>query len=342
MRDVVASSRLVLGVDGGNSKTLAAVADEHGHVLGVGRSGSGSHQALGIEGSMTEIRAAVSTALQMAGRTPEELDGAFYALAGADLEEDFAVLRPALGALHYGRCFEFDNDTIAGLRAGARRRDAVVVVVGSGTNAAGTNAAGDAIRLPGLGWISGDWGGGSAMAREAVRLVMRAWDGRGDPTLLTEMILNTLGAATVEDLLLALYRKEIRGTQLLAVTPLIFEAAEEGDTVAQSIIEMQAREVVDTAGGIMRRLGIAGSPCDIVLAGSVFRDRTGRLVDSIRERLSNQFPQACAVVSELEPVLGAVLCGMDLLRLPTTEDVRRNLFGSFSALYTPPSYVEAL
>jgi N-acetylglucosamine kinase-like BadF-type ATPase len=324
--------RLVLGVDGGNSKTLAVLADSGGTALGVGLGGSGNHQGRGMERAIAEIGGAAHAAIRTAGKQPHEIDAAFYALAGADLAEDFALIQPELAALGLGRRWEVDNDTMAGLRAGSSSPDAVVAVVGAGNNAAGRNAAGESIRLPGLGWISGDWGGGGALAQEAVRLVMRAWDGRGRPTALSDMVLKALGTHDIEELILALYHQEIRASQLLEITPLIFEAAAAGDPVAQGIVERQAEEVVETVGALLRRLGLAGRPSDVVLAGSVFRDRTGLLVDSIRRRMSEHFPEAAVVVPVLEPVLGAVLCGMDLLNLEVGEDVRERLAKSYAAL----------
>jgi N-acetylglucosamine kinase-like BadF-type ATPase len=332
--------QLVLGVDGGNSKTLAVLADARGTVLGIGLGGGGNHQGPGMKNAMAEISGAALTAIRAAGKRPDEIDAAFYALAGADLPEDFAIIRPELAALGLARRWEVDNDTMAGLRAGSSSPDAVVAVVGSGNNAAGRNAAGETIRLPGLGWISGDWGGGSALAQEAVRLVMRAWDGRGSATALSDVVLTALGTHDVEELILALYHQEIRATRLLAITPLIFEVAAAGDVVAQSIVERQAEEVVETAGALLLRLGIAGRPSHVVLAGSVFRDRTGILVASIRRRMSEHFPMATVVVPVLEPVLGAVLCGMDLLNLEVGESVRERLAESYAALHIERSEVD--
>src|SRR5438477_365687 len=47
-REDPTSVRYFLGVDGGNSKTLAVVADETGRVLGVGRAGGSNHQGIGL------------------------------------------------------------------------------------------------------------------------------------------------------------------------------------------------------------------------------------------------------------------------------------------------------
>jgi N-acetylglucosamine kinase-like BadF-type ATPase len=332
---------IILGVDAGNSKTLAAVADETGRVLGLGRASGGNHQNKGIDVAIAEIARSIDMALEAAALRRSDVDSTFYALAGADLDEDFALLRPALAALVVGARWEVDNDTMAGLRAGARRRDCVVVIAGSGTNAAGRNHAGESIRLPGLGWISGDWGGGGDLAREAVSLAMRAWDGRGEPTALTAAILDLLALPSMDDVLLALYQEGMRGTRLLDLVPRIFEVAAEGDVVARTLVDRQADEVAATAGALIRRLGLADTPCDVVLAGSVFRDRTGRLVAAVTARLQARYPQADVIVSQLEPVLGSVLCGFDLLGLDTGETVHDTLLSSFADIWAEGARVRS-
>jgi N-acetylglucosamine kinase-like BadF-type ATPase len=323
---------IILGVDGGNSKTLAAVANAGGWVLGVGRSSGGNHQNKGLGPAMEQIALACDAALSNASLRRGDVDAVFYSLAGADLDDDFALLNPALAELGMGRRCALDNDTMAGLRAGARRRDCVVVIVGSGTNAAGRNAEGESIRLPGLGWVSGDWGGGGELAREAVGLAAREWDGRGRSTALTQLVLEMLDAPDMEAAILALYRGQMQPGRFHGIVPRIFEVAAAGDAVARELVEQQAVEVVTTASALIRRLGLTDRPCDVVLAGSVFRDQTGLLVGAVRERLPERYPRAEVIVSELEPVLGAVLCGFDLMGLEADQAVRERLFSSFAAM----------
>src|SRR5918997_265200 len=74
----------------------------------------------------------------------------------------------------------------------------------AGVNAAGRAPDGREVVFPALGWISGDWGGGGSLAMEMVRLVMRADDGRGPPTLLTPLLLGALGQPTAFELMRAL------------------------------------------------------------------------------------------------------------------------------------------
>jgi len=171
--------RCVLGVDAGATKAHAAIADEAGQVLGFGQGGPSNHQTVGLEPAMAEIARAARAAMDQAGLPAEAIETGVFCLAGADLPEDFAMLQPAVEALGLCRSVTIQNDTLAALRAGSSRPWAVVVICGTGFNAAGRAPDGRQIILPGLGPISGDWGGGADLALEIIRLVMRAWDGRG-------------------------------------------------------------------------------------------------------------------------------------------------------------------
>src|ERR1700686_1626912 len=94
----------VLGVDGGNTKTIAIVAALDGTILGAGRGGCGDiyngrsrvnweeAAAVGIPNS----EYAVKTALQAAQVDASDLITAVFNMAGADWPEDFAFIQAAM------------------------------------------------------------------------------------------------------------------------------------------------------------------------------------------------------------------------------------------------------
>ncbi|HEU0114183.1 MAG TPA: hypothetical protein VFQ80_05885, partial [Thermomicrobiales bacterium] len=87
----------VLGVDAGNSKTVALVAGPDGGVVGAGRGGPGDiYGALGETAALAEIERAVAAALRDAGVTAAEIEAAGFSMAGADWPEDFALLEAAM------------------------------------------------------------------------------------------------------------------------------------------------------------------------------------------------------------------------------------------------------
>jgi len=336
--------RHVLGIDGGNSKTLAVVGDDTGRVLGVGRAGSGSHQAIGLAGALENIRMAAETALQTGEVRVSQVDMVYYALAGADLPEDFELLRPALRELQLAQAIKLNNDSIGALRSGTDNPNAIVVVLGAGTVAAGHNAAGKEIRLPALGWISGDWGGGGELASEAIRTAVRAHDGRGSRTALETIVLEAYAVADADALVHRLYLSGARGQEqddrnrFYGLAPRVFEAADAGDAVAIELVDRQAGEVVVTAVALLRRLDLLDTPADVVLAGSLFKTKGTLLIDTIRSGLARSAPAAHVVLPNLEPAVGAYFCGLDELGIGVDAATRVRAADSYrrasSALVT--------
>ena len=88
---------LLLGVDGGNTKTIALVSRDDGMVVGVGTAGCADiHNAASPGHALDEIVRAASTALEAAGARAGDLGAAAFSLAGADWPEDFEFLRGGL------------------------------------------------------------------------------------------------------------------------------------------------------------------------------------------------------------------------------------------------------
>ncbi len=315
----------VLGVDGGGSKTFALVADERGRLLGFGRGVPSNHQSAGLEAAMASIARAGREAINRAGVDAREVAVVSCGLSGADLPEDFALLQPALERLELGARVDLRNDTQVALRAGTHASLGVVLICWSGVNAAGRAPDGREVTFPALGWISGDWGGGGSLAGEMVRLVMRANDGRGPPTLLTPLLLGALGQPTAFDLMRALYHKQIVHAQLVRCVPLLFRAALEGDQPAQELIIRLGEEMGGWAAAVIRRLDLAALPVEVVLGGSVFKGEGPLLLDTLTQTIHRTAPHAVLVRPAFEPVVGAVLLGLEATGVVVDDRVYETL-----------------
>lgn len=303
--------RYVLGLDGGASKTHALVVNEIGEVLGFGQAGASNHQVHGLEPAMGEVQRAVKSALDGAGILPSDIELGCFCLAGADLPEDYIMLQRAVQSLNLARSVLIKNDTLAALRSGTTRSWGVVVICGTGFNAAGRSPGGEEIVFPGLGPISGDWGGGGTLSEEMIRAVMRAWDGRGKPTLLTALVLRALEVDSVEKLLALLYHEQIDPQDLLDLVPLLFEAGESGDQVAQELIVRMGTEVAVAANALIRRLSLAEEDVEVVLGGSVFKGKGDLMLNTVTRLVHDEAPKARIVRPQHEPVVGAVLLALE-------------------------------
>ena len=324
----------VLGVDGGASKTHALVADESGRILGYGKAGPANHQTRGLAPAMAEVERAARAAIECGELSGTPVEVGCFCLGGADLPEDYAMLQKAVEALQLVQKTIIKNDTMAALRAGLTRSWGVVVICGTGFNAAGRAPDGREIILPGLGPISGDWGGGGTLSQEMIRMVMRAWDGRGKPTLLTEMVLEALGVPSVEILLSKLYHDEIGQRRLLGLVPLLFEAAETGDEASRNLIVQMGTEVGVTANALIRRLSMGNRDVEVILGGGVFKGKGSLLFDTVKRVVSKEAPKARVVRLHREPVMGAVLLALESTGEVAGEEIQRALECSLPAELT--------
>ncbi|SEO36583.1 N-acetylglucosamine kinase [Paenibacillus sp. OV219] len=318
-----------VGIDAGGSKTHALVTDEHGYVLGKGASGNGNHQ-IDAGQAARHLEEAAAAALQQAGIQRADVAHAYFGLAGADRETDFRILRPIVSALGFPR-FSIACDTIIGLRAGTDRAYGISVICGTGTNCAGRNKAGEQLQVGGFSYMYGDFGGGGALNVEVFRSVIRAWDEREQPTLLTELLLASLDYSSVENM----YNDYLDHDKNVPVdvAKLLFEAAAAGDAVAIAILQRQGEELGKSAAAVARRLGMGGDEFDVVLTGSLVTrgDRGGWIRGALKQVVHEVAPSARIVTLTVDPVFGAVWAAMEEDGVTITEDVyvRMRALGDF-------------
>ena len=318
-----------LGVDIGNSKSHALIADENGRCLGFGQAGAGSWEAIGWEAAQTVLHQIVNHALAQSGVNKLGIAGAGFGYAGYDWPEDrpgHLQLIETL-ALANARC-ALGNDTLIGLVAGANAGWGVVVVAGTSNNCLGRDRQGREGRVTGSGTRFGEYGGAMEIVARATQAVAAAWTQRGPQTALSHAFVAQTGAADVADLLAGLVRQ--RYELKAAVAPLVFETARQGDAVAQDIITWAGQALGSLAVGVIRQLDLADQRFDVVLSGSLYNGGEP-LIEPMRKTIQAIAAQANLVRLEAPPVVGGVLLGMEQVGLDTAVS-REQLMQSASAL----------
>ena len=313
----------VLAIDAGNSKTDVAVVAADGHVLATARGGGFRPPAVGVTTAVGTLAETVARAFDAAAVTSVAHVSA--CLANADLPAEEEQLAAALGERAWGTTTDVRNDTFAILRAGVSEPRGVAVVCGAGINCVGLRPDGATARFPALGRLSGDFGGGWALAEEALWYAARAEDGRGEPTALARTLPAHFGLDSMYALIEALHLGRLEQHRRHELTPVLFATAAEGDPVARSIVDRLAEEVVTMATVALTRLGLLEEETPVLLGGSVLAARHPQLDDGIRTRLAARPPAAVPRVVTARPVLGAALLGLDRVGAPPTayERVRR-------------------
>lgn len=327
----------VLGVDGGNTKTVALVARADGAVVGAGRGGGADiYEAPSPETAFASVDAAVRAALEAAGIGESDLLAGVFSMAGADWPEDKALIQAAMQERDFGRRVSVVNDALGALRAGSQTGSGVAVVCGT--------FCATAARAPdGRVWHHSFWqqsGGGYDLGLRALQAVVRTELGIEPPTALTESVLRFYDRASVEDALHLLTARE-RAPEASRVSvarlsrPLL-DAAAEGDPTALRIAREHGATLGDYALAAARRVGLQDEGFDLVLAGGVFRHPSPLHADHVVARVREASPLAREIRGGPEPAVGALLLAFEAAGLEANRDRLRLVKRSLP----PPAFFE--
>src|SRR5258706_13864209 len=170
---------IIVGVDGGGSKTHALAVNEHGEVLGIGHAGPSGYHSLGINKAMSVVGEAIQQAIG-----DQQPDYAVYCLACCDSPTDEKRLIEGITRVGITPRFTIFNDAFAAFRAGTSHPYGAAVICGTGINACAIAPDGRQAKFYSLGSYTGDWGGGYSIGEAALGAIYRADDMRGEPTAL--------------------------------------------------------------------------------------------------------------------------------------------------------------
>jgi N-acetylglucosamine kinase-like BadF-type ATPase len=302
---------VILGVDGGNTKTLAVVASPDGELVAAARGGQTDlYNAPSVEDAVAELYRTVFEALERAGVEPGELLGAGLSMAGADWDEDFAVHGAAVARALPGVPVAIVNDAIGPIRVLGRDGPAAAMMCGTGAAIGARGADG---RVFSLGFTPRA-GGAHGLGREALAAVQEAEMGDAPPTDLTRRILLAVDVTDVRGLVREFSRRDGL-TDIASLAPHVLAAAEDGDEVAADIVRLVGGRMGRWTRYAARHVGVVGSFRLLIGGGLLRQPGSDRLVQAALGEL----PGIETSHLEAEPVLGALLLGFDQAGLDVDE-----------------------
>jgi N-acetylglucosamine kinase len=314
----MAANDVVIGIDGGGTKTVAVLADAFGHELARATGSGANLQTIGADAVRQRLEALFASVTDQVEH-PVTVRAVSVSLAGVDRPADVPIathaVEAAIASVAASRSRvswalamnvpSVTNDAVAALAAGARTLDGVVVIAGTGSIAFGIRD-GHRARAGGWGSILGDEGSGYGLGYDALRAVARAHDGRAPKTELTDVILARLGATAPPDLIGIVSSPSWGVADTASLAPLVVRVAGAGDPVATGLVECAAMELSLSALAVIRSLGFDSShPLAVVQAGGLW-PASSLLRERFALHLHEGAPFARPAVSEVEPVQGAV------------------------------------
>ena len=238
----------------------------------------------GVDQAVAALHDAVAAAIA----AHERPDAVVCAVAGggdpAVSEQMSSALRARLGLP-----VAVVGDVVAAAAAGLREGPGLALWSGTGSFAVARGADGALVRVGGRGYAFGDEGSGYDLVRRAIIGVLRAVDGRGRATSLTDALTHAFDAPSPERL--GAVAQQLSPGEVAARLPVVLEAFEADDWLAADVLMVGMRQLVELGEVALRRAGLAtAAGLHVALGGGVLRSETlrGGLVRVMQAALGHE------------------------------------------------------
>ena len=275
------SEPLILGIDGGGSKTLVALARADGGIaaLTIG-GGINPMDQPGWRAELGALLAPVASGGLAVGAVSAGLP-AYGEIPALSAEQAAAV------GSYFGTARQSVVNDVEAAHYGAFAGGAgVLMLAGTGSMVWASDGAGRALRVGGYGEAIGDEGSAHWIGHEAVALASRVIDGRSDASAFLAAFFDhlTLDPSAPQDALI-LWHASLGHPRsaIAALARLVDSLAEAGDPAALAILDGAAAHLAAHVIAARRRIGIpdiAWSMAGGAFASRILRERTAALVGS--------------------------------------------------------------
>ncbi len=304
----------VIGVDGGGTKTLGAIAGEDGKIIAQQEVGSTNPHSNSMDVVSANLKVLTETLLAAAGAVATDVKAICLGMAGVDRPEDKPMVRDMVNAFLPAADVLPVNDGVIALTGGALKPFGIIVISGTGSIAFGINEKGERVRAGGWGHILGDEGSGYTLALRGLRAIMKAHDGRLKCDRLQELMLGQLELERPDQLLGWIRDIQADKAKIAALSRLVHQAAADGDETATQILKSEARELAEIAEAVSRRLFPTDqTDYEVIVAGGNLR-KADPFFQMFKQAVAELLPAVNVTRPRGEPVEGAVILALDLMK----------------------------
>ncbi|CAM3620310.1 BadF/BadG/BcrA/BcrD ATPase family protein [Marinicrinis lubricantis] len=266
--------KVFIGIDGGGTKTEAAVISNEGKLFTTLLGGSTNMHAVPFPKAAQELESILDRLFEKVDLEHHICGGICLALAGVRTEAEQKKIRDFLYAYqtHQHRCFPILLKTEAeiALMAALEKSYGIVVISGTGSNTYGITREGKHYQVGGWGHILGDEGSGYQIGLKTLKAVILSHEGRLPPTKLTELINQAYHFRSITDLRTHIYQPHIGKRDIAAFAKYCIQAGAEGDEVACRILDEEAALLAQsTLALICQDLLLQQS--EVLVTGSIFQ-----------------------------------------------------------------------
>jgi len=298
--------KYLIGIDGGGTKTDSAIADLSGKIIHLTTGKPSNFLVVGIEEAVENIFALIEENLFKLEGDFADVKQIVIGVAGAGRKEDAQLLEKsfkdyaAQQGVHF-KGVKVVSDAHIALEGAFPDSAGCILIAGTGSILFGKDEKGVIHRVGGFGRLIGDEGSGYSIGRKALNAVSKESDGRGEETLISELLNAKMKSSSANGIINEVYKENL---DVASVARIVIEAAEEGDPIAEDILDEEADELVLHIKSLLNKIQIDN--LNIAFSGSLI-DNKNFYSDLLKRKIKLTLPNVTIVKPAATPVSGAIL-----------------------------------
>jgi len=297
--------KYLIGIDGGGTKTDCAIADLSGKIIYQTVGKPSNFLIIGVEETVANLFAAIEECLFELKGDFSDVKQVVVGVAGAGRKDDAELLEKSFldyandEGIHF-KGVKVVSDAHVALEGAFPDSAGCILIAGTGSILFGKDDKDTIHRVGGFGRLIGDEGSGYCIGRKALNAVSKEIDGRGDKTIITEMVNDKIDFGISDKLVNKVYKEKL---DIASIAKIVIEAAEKGDKAANKILSNEADELVLHLKSILTKIPL--KKLNVSLSGSLI-DNKNFYSDLLKKKIKERLPQIKIVKPTLSPVAGAI------------------------------------
>lgn len=290
-----------LGIDGGGTKTVAAVADEMGNILLKQTGKSINFYSVGMDTARLNLKNLIAES----GIT--EFEGVYIGCSALDGEADEELTARLCDGIINAKKIKLHSDVYIALKSVQNAQCPCVAVCGTGSMAIAQDEKGNTHITGGWGHTVGDEGSAYSIALSALKHCCKMCDkGVNSPILCAAK--EFFGVSDFRQAIDIIYSPETTKDVIASFSARVGELASDGDADALKIIRTEAGLFADTVLMLLKRI----VNCDILaLYGGVFRHNEV-FADAFSSEIKKHYPELPIKILDIPPEESAVRLAREL------------------------------
>ncbi|CAI9782188.1 unnamed protein product [Fraxinus pennsylvanica] len=315
---------VILGVDGGTTSTVCVcmpllLFSDHSHlpdplpILGRAVAGCSNYNSVGENVARETLEQVMAEALSKACMNHSVVRAVCLGISGVNHPTDQEMILNWIRHIFPSHVkIHVENDAVAALASGTMGKlHGCVLIAGTGCISYGFRDDGKKARAAGAGPVLGDWGSGYGIAAQGLTAIVRAHDGRGPKTMLTNCVLKTLDLSSPDEIIGWTYA-DSSWARIAALVPAVVSCAEAGDQIANDILNNAVQELAMSVKAVVQRLQLAGEDGNgsfpVVMVGGVLEaNKIWDIGKEVINSILKTYPGASPIRPKVEPAVGAAL-----------------------------------